>query len=225
MKQTRCQLKSENKTFQNRRPGSLSMTLTMKRIRFVRQLGLPSDLTIPAEALFKNLDAAKLAPETILKSEAQKEHYETNVMFAFRKLQAAPYHCERVEALVAIQHQELCELHAGAEPEADTLKITSATMRISKSAQDFAFELSAFFAAIRSADRLLGQSLRTTSRRCRGDKYQDAVEARQEQDRADPGCDRGRHRMDRSRSRLSRPCRSSPGNSHDERRRDALEVW
>jgi hypothetical protein len=103
------------------------------------------------EALFKNLDAAKLAPETILKSEAQKEHYEAYVMFAFRKLQAARYHCERVEALVATQHHELCELHAGAEPEADTLKITSTTMRISKSAQEFACELSAFFAAIRSA--------------------------------------------------------------------------
>jgi hypothetical protein len=72
-------------------------------------------------------------------------------MFAFRKLQAARYHCERVEGLVAIQHHEFREMHARAEPEADTLKITSATMRTSKSANEFAFELSAFFAAIRSA--------------------------------------------------------------------------
>jgi len=28
------------------------------------------------ETVFKRLDAAKLAPETILKSEAQKEHYD-----------------------------------------------------------------------------------------------------------------------------------------------------
>jgi hypothetical protein len=70
-------------------------------------------------------------------------------MFAFRKLQAARYHCARVEALIAIQHQELRELHAGAEP--DKVNITSVAMRSSKSANEFAFELSAFFAAIRSA--------------------------------------------------------------------------
>lgn len=110
-----------------------------------------SDVFEHLEALFKNLDTAKLAPETILKSEAQKEHYEAHVMFAFRKLQAARYHCERVEGLVAIQHHEFREMHARAEPEADTLKIKSATMRNSKSANEFAFELSAFFAAIRSA--------------------------------------------------------------------------
>jgi hypothetical protein len=57
------------------------------------------DVVEHLEALFKNLDAAKLTPETVLKSEAQKEHYETYVMFAFRKLQAARYHCERVSVL------------------------------------------------------------------------------------------------------------------------------
>jgi hypothetical protein len=108
-----------------------------------------SDVAEHLEALFKNLDAAKLAPETILKSEAHKEHYETLVMFAFRKLQAARYHCERVATLVAMQHQELRELLAGAEP--DNAKITSVTLRSSQSANEFAFELSAFFAAIRSA--------------------------------------------------------------------------
>jgi hypothetical protein len=108
-----------------------------------------SDVAEHLEALFKNLDAAQLAPKTILKSKAHKEHYETYVMFAFRKLQAARYHCARVEALIAIQHQELRELHAGAEP--DKVNITSVAMRSSKSANEFAFELSAFFAAIRSA--------------------------------------------------------------------------
>jgi hypothetical protein len=47
MKQTRCKIKSENKTFQNRRPGLLSMTLTMKRIRFVRQPGPDAPAVTP----------------------------------------------------------------------------------------------------------------------------------------------------------------------------------
>jgi hypothetical protein len=36
-----------------------------------------SDVAEHLEALFKNLDAAQLAPKTILKSKAHKEHYET----------------------------------------------------------------------------------------------------------------------------------------------------
>jgi hypothetical protein len=111
----------------------------------------PSDVFEQLEVLFKNLDEANLAPETIFKSEAQKEHYETHVMFAFRKLQAARYHCGRVQTLVAIDHHELHELYAGALPKADDPKVTNATMRVSRSRNEFAFELSAFFAAIRSA--------------------------------------------------------------------------
>jgi hypothetical protein len=38
---------------------------------------------------FELLDKAKLAPATILKTGAQKEHFETLLMFAFRKRQAA----------------------------------------------------------------------------------------------------------------------------------------
>ena len=53
-----------------------------------------SDVAEHLEALFKNLDAAQLAPKTILKSKAHKEHYETYVMFAFgtapRRPAAAP---------------------------------------------------------------------------------------------------------------------------------------
>jgi len=103
------------------------------------------------ESLFKRLDAAKLAPETILKSAAQKEHYESILMFAFRKLQAARYHYQQVEGLLDAQRRELGRLHSKSKPSGDKFKIVSSTMRISKSANEFTFELSAFFAAIRSA--------------------------------------------------------------------------
>jgi hypothetical protein len=62
------------------------------------------------DALFKRLDAAKLAPHTLLKSEAHKQHYETTLMFAFRKLQAARYHLGQVEAHLKARDKELKKL-------------------------------------------------------------------------------------------------------------------
>lgn len=47
------------------------------------------DVADRLEVLFKRLDEAKLVPETILKSEAHRDNYESVLMFAFRKLQAA----------------------------------------------------------------------------------------------------------------------------------------
>jgi hypothetical protein len=102
------------------------------------------------EALFKRLDAAKLAPVSILANEAQKEHYESTLMFAFRKLQAARYHRQQVDRLIEVQAKELDRFHAKFEPKSNKLTITSSTARISGSANEFIFELSAFFAAIRS---------------------------------------------------------------------------
>jgi trehalose-6-phosphate synthase len=43
------------------------------------------DIVSRMDNLFERLDAAKLAPVTVLNSDAQKEHYETLLMFAYRK--------------------------------------------------------------------------------------------------------------------------------------------
>jgi hypothetical protein len=101
------------------------------------------------EVLFKRLDEAKLAPETILKSESQRGNYESILMFAFRKLQAARYHRQRVDDLIGLKGKELTRLEAASKPEAKGLT-AAATMRTSRSSDEFAFELCAFFAAIRS---------------------------------------------------------------------------
>ncbi len=102
------------------------------------------------EVLFKSLDRAKLAPETILKSEAQRERYESILMFAFRKLQAARYHRLRVDKLIELQQKEMIRLQASSEPKGAGLQDASTTVRISRSANEFAFELCAFLAAVRS---------------------------------------------------------------------------
>ena len=70
-------------------------------------------------------------------------------MFAFRKLQAARYHRQRVDDLIELKGTELTRLEATSKPEAKGLK-AAATMRTSRSSDEFAFELCAFFAAIRS---------------------------------------------------------------------------
>jgi hypothetical protein len=103
------------------------------------------------EALFKRLDEAKLAPETILKSEAQRENYESILMFAFRKLQAARYHRKRINEFVELQRTELIGPETRSKLKRHELKGGDrAWLRMSKSSNEFAFELCAFFAAIRS---------------------------------------------------------------------------
>jgi hypothetical protein len=61
------------------------------------------------ETLFKSLDAAAITPEAVLNSEARKEYYESLLMFAFRRLQAARYHSARVDALLASNALELVD--------------------------------------------------------------------------------------------------------------------
>jgi len=48
--------------------------------------GKENDVAKCLDVLFKRLDAAKLVPLTILKSESHKEHYESVLMLAFRRL-------------------------------------------------------------------------------------------------------------------------------------------
>src|SRR6267154_1848764 len=110
----------------------------------VQEVGVAARL----ETLFKSLDAAAITPEAVLNSEARKEYYESLLMFAFRRLQAARYHSARVDAL-----SNTLELggHAIDPAEHGGLKVTDVVVKTSKSAAEFAFELSAFFDAVRSA--------------------------------------------------------------------------
>ncbi|MCC6887500.1 MAG: hypothetical protein IT536_03110 [Hyphomicrobiales bacterium] len=111
----------------------------------------PSGVFEHLELLFKKLDAAKLAPQTILKSPAHKEHYETILMFAFRKLQAARYHLRQVEIHLGVKNKELKKLLKPAQSKKGELNIASATTSISMTANEFVYELSAFSASVRSA--------------------------------------------------------------------------
>jgi hypothetical protein len=79
-------------------------------------------------------------------------------MFTFRKLQAARYHRRRVDELVDLQRKELTRLQETSKPKGHDLDAGTATMRISRSADELTFELCAFFAAIRSGIDFLART-------------------------------------------------------------------
>jgi hypothetical protein len=108
------------------------------------------EVTAVMEVLFKLLDKADISPSTILKSDAHKEHYESLLMFAFRKLQAARYHRDRVLALLK-ENEDETESVLGEAKLSSKLQVTSMRASVSKTANEFTYELSAFFAAIRSS--------------------------------------------------------------------------
>jgi hypothetical protein len=102
------------------------------------------------DKLFWRLDPAKLNGLSVITSDAQKEHSESLIMFAFRKLQAARYHGERVSELLELQQKYFGKLLATRDFSDLPPETVKATHKVSKSANEFAFELSACLAAIRS---------------------------------------------------------------------------
>ena len=110
------------------------------------------------DALFLKLDKAPLAPASIFKTEAQKEHYESLLMFAFRKRQGAQYHRTRIDVIAAAEQAEADKIMKA--PQGSTkLKLTGIKMSTSKSNNDYAHELSAFCAAIRTSMDFLARLL------------------------------------------------------------------
>ncbi|MCA0249099.1 MAG: hypothetical protein LCH93_21005 [Proteobacteria bacterium] len=110
------------------------------------------------DALLLKLDKAPLAPTSIFKTEAQKEHYESLLMFAFRKRQGAQYHRKRIDVIAAVEQAEADKILKAPEGSIE-LKPSSIKMSISKSNNDYAHELSAFCAAIRTSMDFLARLL------------------------------------------------------------------
>lgn len=111
-------------------------------------------LTDHLDTLFEKLDATKISKKAILESEKSKEHYESRLMFAFRKLQAARHHLDNVHLLKAETLKELEKAEAldvGDIESKTKLGGMKARLTIHRSANEYAFELSACLAAIKSS--------------------------------------------------------------------------
>lgn len=108
------------------------------------------DVVALQEELFILLDNAKLVPVTILNSQKHKEHYETLAMFAFRKLEAARYHAAQVDRLYETHRLESRRVLRRAKKPKSGSKISSISTQYRRPANEFMYELAAFFAAVRS---------------------------------------------------------------------------
>jgi hypothetical protein len=102
------------------------------------------------EHLFKELDTVKAGNgHPIFKKFDDKEHYETRLMFAVRKRQAAKYHMDNmVESLT--QAAAKAKKHAAASKKKKLVSTSKFTMSVTGPSSDCAHELAAFLAALRS---------------------------------------------------------------------------
>jgi len=112
-------------------------------------------LTESLDELFAALDGMEVSPACIFKNGQEKEQYESLLTFGFRKLQAAKYHLLNVHRLLAKAIEESAHVereftrHLNEQP--STLgKRGLARLSTQISAHDYAFELAAFLAAIKS---------------------------------------------------------------------------
>lgn len=101
---------------------------------------------------FKYLDECNLLENKIFKSQADKERYESCIMFAFRKFQSLAYHLNNTITLLNKETESLAE-------EADRLaelkdlkliKLTKFSAKLKKDSYEFIYELSAFLTALKS---------------------------------------------------------------------------
>lgn len=101
------------------------------------------------DVLLEALDAAPVGPDQpILRKPNDADHFETTLMFAIRKLQAARHHLTNVERMLQQTMEAAQKEIAGATATIDTN--FQVKMSVVSSSADFAFELSAFLVAIRS---------------------------------------------------------------------------
>lgn len=106
----------------------------------------------PLEQLFLKLDSVQAnTNHPLFKSFVDKERYETQLMFAVRKRQAAKYHSDNVEAAL---ESESIAAKTHAEFSAQSFKGKGAkgyfAMSVSGQSHHYVHELSAFLAALRS---------------------------------------------------------------------------
>jgi len=97
---------------------------------------------------FKKLDSAPISSTGMFTSESDKERYETLFIYAFRKYRAAIYHYENVKGFIKADKANAQKLLS---PELEKHQASKMVMRISKTADHYVYELSAFLEALKSS--------------------------------------------------------------------------
>jgi hypothetical protein len=104
------------------------------------------------EHLFELLDSAPVgADQPILRKPADKEHYETRLMFAVRKRQAARHHQDNVDRMLTVASKAAAEQTTAAAKMLQRGSARSAYwMSFTSSSGAYIHELTAFLGALRS---------------------------------------------------------------------------
>jgi len=97
---------------------------------------------------FKRLDNVPISPTGMFTSESDKERYETFFMYAFRKYLAAIYHYENVRGFIKADEANAQKI---LPPNLEKYQASKMVMKISRNADHYAYELSAFLEALKSS--------------------------------------------------------------------------
>jgi hypothetical protein len=108
---------------------------------------------------FKNLDTCELGDNKVFSSQTDKEHYESYIMFAFRKFKSLNYHFSNINCLINKEITDLEEkdIQESKSKEFKRFKKLKIVMKMKKDAYEFIYELSAFLEALKSCMDLLAE--------------------------------------------------------------------
>ncbi|MER9298645.1 hypothetical protein NKI38_19435 [Mesorhizobium sp. M0621] len=103
------------------------------------------------EMLLQAIDAALISSDhPIFKKEDDKEFYETQLMFSYRKQQAAQHHIDNVDTMLKTAKADAVKRAKAAAAKKHPDNVVASSASVTWSSEAYIHELSAFLAAIRS---------------------------------------------------------------------------
>lgn len=106
---------------------------------------------------FDDLDKAIVSPQSIFAEDTHKVPYESLLMYALRKYEAATYHVERVKALIE-EEKNLISSGEKAISSIGATQQSTVNFRQSQTVDAYIYELSAFLSALKSAIDFLAEA-------------------------------------------------------------------
>ncbi|MFG1465073.1 hypothetical protein V5F77_19490 [Xanthobacter sp. DSM 24535] len=103
------------------------------------------------ETLLQAIDAAPIASDhPIFKKQDDKEFYETQLMFSYRKQQAAQHHIDNISTMLKTAKADATKRAKAAAAKKHPENVVTSSASMTWSSEAYIHELSAFLAAIRS---------------------------------------------------------------------------
>ncbi len=111
-----------------------------------------SQISDMIDAYFTTLDEVPFSPCTIFASQESKEKYETYLMYAFRKYQAARYHYDNIRSHMAKDYDKIStDIKGRSRTSSENSRYHISTrIMVRRGADHYAYELSAFLEALKS---------------------------------------------------------------------------